>query len=138
MDAPKLSKQLRKDEGLKLKVYKDSVGKLTIGVGRNLEDTGVTEEEATLLLSNDIARTKTDLDKALPWWRELDDARQNVLMNMAFNMGTSGLLEFKVMLGAARLGNWQAAHDAMLNSRWARQVGGRAERLATTMLTGEF
>lgn len=130
--------QLKRDEGLRLSPYKDSVGKLTIGYGRNLSDVGITTEEATVLLANDLERTVNDLSKCLPWVSSLDDARRSVFTNMAFNMGIHALLEFNQMLAAAQAGDWEKAAEEMVYSKWADQVGARAQRLAQQMRTGEW
>lgn len=140
MDRQKLIQQLIRHEGMVLHAYKDSLGYLTIGVGRLIDDRrggGITEEEAKYLLSNDIARFEAELDKALPWWRNLNDVRQRVLLDMAFNMGVPNLLEFKNTLKAIQEGNYEAAADGMLDSRWSSQVGVRARTLSAMMRTGE-
>jgi lysozyme len=129
--------QLIQHEGLRLKPYKDTVGKLTIGVGRNLDDVGITEDEARMMLAADVGRTNAALDRAIPWWRNLDGVRQRVIADMAFNMGVAGLLTFKNTLAAVKEGRWDDASDGMLASKWARQVGGRAVRLARMMETGD-
>jgi lysozyme len=136
-DRPTLIAELRRDEGVKLKPYRDTVGKLTLGVGRNLDDVGISDDEASALLSNDIDRACRALDLNLSWWRNLDSVRQRVLVNMCFNLGIVALLGFKDTLAAVQSGNWQAAHDGMLASKWAQQVGARATRLALMMFTGE-
>jgi lysozyme len=128
--------ELKRDEGVELKPYRDTVGKLTIGVGRNLDDVGISDDEAEFLLHSDIARTARDLDAHLLWWRDLDEVRQRVILNMAFNMGTVGLLTFTHTLEAIRTGAYAQAADGMLGSLWARQVGPRATRLADMMRTG--
>lgn len=135
-DMAVLQAELARDEGERLKPYRDSVGKLSIGIGRNLDDVGISHDEAVALLSNDIVSAELWLDRNLPWWGMLDDVRQRVLLNMVFNMRNK-LLAFKKFLDAARGGRWQDAHDEMLDSLWARQVGVRAQRLAYMMLTGE-
>lgn len=135
-DMPTLVAELKRDEGVRLKPYTDTVGKLTIGVGRNLSDVGITEAESTVLLQNDIQRTIAQLDSSLPWWRNLNPVRQRVLINMAFNMGMVGLLTFKNTLSAMQNGSYTAAAAGMLASKWATQVGARAERLADMMRTG--
>lgn len=129
--------ELSRDEGVRLKPYRDTVGKLTIGTGRNLDDVGISNDENNLMLSNDIGRTCAALDKSLPWWRNLDPVRQRVLVNMAFNMGIGTLLGFHNTLAAIQISDWQSAHAGMLGSHWAEQVGERAQRLANMMLTGE-
>ena len=83
---------LKLDEGLRLKPYRDTVGKLTIGIGRNLDDVGISEAEAKYLLSNDLDRTISDLDKYMLWWQTLDTPRRRVILNMAFNLGVAGLM----------------------------------------------
>ena len=76
-------------EGLRLKPYRCAAGKLTIGVGRNLEDVGITEEEALYLLKNDIRRVINELKDVLPFWNELSKTRQEALIDMCFNLGLS-------------------------------------------------
>jgi lysozyme len=128
--------RLKLHEGLRLKPYRDTVGKLTIGYGRNLTDRGLTEAEAEFLLDNDIKSHSEELAKALPWLVNLDPARQAVLVDMAFNLGVPGLLKFKNTLRAVREGRFEDAAKGMLASKWARQVKGRAVRLAEAMKTG--
>jgi lysozyme len=135
-DMPTLVAELKRDEGVRLKPYVDTVGKTTIGVGRNLTDVGISDDECTMMLQNDIGRTTAALDRSLPWWRALDPVRQRVIVNMAFNMGMVGLLTFKNTLAAMQSGSYAAAAAGMLSSKWAVQVGARAERLADMMRTG--
>lgn len=137
----RLIEQLRLHEGERRKPYRDTVGKLTIGIGRNLDDKGLRRDEIEYLLSNDIADARADLDRYLPWWRGLDPVRQRVLIDMVFNMGAGspgkgGLLSFVNTLSEIRRGNYGIAADMMLASKWSQQVGRRAERLATMMRTG--
>lgn len=136
MNIEEMKKELIRDEGLKLKPYRCPAGKLTIGVGRNLEDTGITEVEAEMLLAYDIERFGYQLDRVIPWWRALNEVRQRVLLNMAFNMGTAKLMEFTITLANVQAGRWKEAAAGMRSSKWARQVGARAERLAKMMETG--
>lgn len=138
MDRKRLAAQLHIDEDKRSKPYRCSAGKLTIGVGRNLEDRGLSEDEIAHLLSNDIDLVEKELDRRVPWWRELSPARQNVLANMAFNLGVPRLLKFVKALDHMRARRFGAAADEMLDSTWARQVGDRAERLAVLMRKGEF
>lgn len=137
----RLIEQLRLHEGERRKPYRDTVGKLTIGIGRNLDDKGLRRDEIEYLLANDIADARADLDRYLPWWRGLDPVRQRVLIDMMFNMGAGspsrgGLLSFVNTLSEIRRGNYAFAADMMLASKWAGQVGRRAVRLATMMRTG--
>jgi lysozyme len=132
-----MTRQLRLHEGERLKPYRCTAGKLTIGVGRNLEDRGITAEESAYLLANDIAREERALIQALPWVAQLDEVRQRVLLDMAFNMGLGGLLQFKNTLATIKAGDYAKAATMMLDSRWARHVGQRAERLSRMMATGK-
>lgn len=136
MNIEEMKKELIRDEGLRLKPYRCPAGKLTIGVGRNLDDTGITELEAEMLLAYDIERFSYQLDRTISWWRQLDEVRQRVILNMAFNMGTAKLMEFAITLANVRAGRYKEAAAGMRNSRWAKQVGARAERLAVMMETG--
>jgi lysozyme len=128
--------QLRADEGFRAKPYRDTVGKLTIGVGRNLDDDGISPAEASIMLANDIQNAKQKLALTIPWTASLDPVRQAVLINMVFNMGMSGLLQFRNTLKFIQGGYYDMAADEMLKSLWAKQVGDRAERLATQLRTG--
>ncbi len=132
----KIKDDLVRDEGLRLKPYKCTAGKLTIGVGRNIEDNGITDEEARFLLSNDIWRCIQDLDLSLPFWKTESDNRQRALLNMCFNIGINRLLGFKNMLSHMRNKEYNKAADEALNSKWAKQVGKRAERIAELIRKG--
>jgi len=123
-------------EGLRLKPYMDAENKLTIGVGRNLDDSGISEQEALILLHNDIKRASEELDEYLPWWRSLSDTRKKVLISMVINLGISGLLGFHNMLSSLEEGDFSAAAAHMLASKWANQVGNRAVELAYMMENG--
>ena len=133
-----LEEQLLRDEGYRQFPYRDSFGKLTVGIGRNLDDLGISEEEARYLLSNDIERARHQLSASLPWYRDLDPVRQAVLENMNFNLGHSGLLKFRKMLEAAEKGQHHIVSQHMLDSLWAKQTGARASRLAEQWRTGEW
>jgi len=145
-----------RDEGLRLKVYRCTAGKLTIGVGRNLDDVGIsadetkelgitkasaikngiTREQAMALLDNDIDRVDDGLDKHISWWRKLDPIRQRVLVNMGFNLGVRGLLKWTNTLAFIRTGRFEQAARGMEGSLWRRQVGARAVRLISMMRHG--
>ena len=129
----KFVSELERDEGNEPFPYTDTVGKITIGIGRNLSDRGLSQDEIQYLLKNDIDEVLADLDRALPWWREMTPARQRVLANMCFNMGLPVLLGFRNTLAYMARGNYKAAAAGMRASKWARQVGARAERLARLM-----
>lgn len=136
MDMVKLKAELTRDEGEEFKPYVDTVGQTTIGVGRNLTDVGISRDEAQYLLENDIARSVADLDAALPWWKDLTENRQRVLVNMCFNLGITRLLGFKNTLRYIKDKSYAKAAIGMRASLWYNQVGARAERLATLMEKG--
>lgn len=117
--------------------YKDTVGKMTIGYGRNITDRGISDTEARTLLINDIQDTINELRAKLFYFDSLDEVRQEVLVNMGFNMGVPGLLRFTKTLGYVQEGEYGLAGSEMLNSRWAEQVGYRAQELSQIMITGE-
>ncbi|UQN68262.1 glycoside hydrolase family protein [Burkholderia multivorans] len=134
-DASALKAELTRDEGRRSRIYVDTVGKVSGGIGRNLTDKGFRDNEIDLMYQNDIAETEAWLDRNLPWWRSLDPVRQRVMMNMAFNM-QGKLLTFVNTLAAIKRGDYAAAADGMLASKWASQVGDRAKRLADMMRSG--
>lgn len=140
MTTPNLAGELRSEEGRRLVAYRDTRGVWTIGDGHTGPEvhSGLvwTPAQADAALAADIAATCRGLDAALPWWRQLDDVRQDVLADMAFNLGARGLLEFHDTLAAVRAGNYALASAGMLASLWASQVGARATRLAAMMRTG--
>lgn len=128
---------LIRDEGCRLKPYRDSVGKLTIGVGRNLDDNGISYEEAMILLDHDIEKASQDAE-SFHWFWGLNEVRQAVVVSMIFNMGLPTFSQFKKTIMCIEMGDyWQAARE-MLDSRWAVQVGPRATRLSIMMETGEW
>ncbi|AOJ65419.1 lysozyme [Burkholderia ubonensis] len=134
-DAAILKAELTRDEDRRKRIYTDTVGKVSGGIGRNLTDKGFRDNEIDLMYQNDIAETEAWLDRSLPWWRSLDPVRQRVMMNMAFNMQAK-LLGFRNFLAAAQRRDWNTAAAEMLDSLWARQVGARATRLAAMMRSG--
>jgi len=137
MNAIRLEADLVRHEGLRLYPYKDSVDKLTIGVGRNIEDNGITKREAMYLLQHDIDRSIQNTQHAVLSYSKLDDTRQEVLVNMVFNLGLPKFAGFQKMLAAVERQDFVAAAVEMLDSRWAKQVGGRATELARRMQHGE-
>jgi len=156
-----LRAELRRDEGWIIgKTYRCTENKLSAGCGRNLDDVGIradetlllgittadarrnglTSRQALVLLDADIKHAKADLDRFLPWWRKLDLVRQRVLINMCFNMGigtsSKGLRSFVNTLRLIETGQYAKASTNMLASKWARQVGARAQRLSELMRLG--
>lgn len=136
-EADKFYEQMLLHEGSKNKPYLDTVGKTTIGIGRNLDDVGLSQDEIRYLFNNDVKRIESDLDRNLPWWRTLDPVRQRVLKDMCFNLGIGGLLGFKNTLKLIQDKMWTSASQNMLKSLWAKQVKGRAVRLAEMIRTGK-
>lgn len=130
MDQIQLIDDLILDEGMELKPYVDTVGKTTLGIGRNLDDNGITEAEARYLLGNDIHAITMELDARYGWWRNLKEPAQRALANMAFNMGLPRLSGFKNMLSALEEHDYERAATECLDSRWAAQVGARSQRIA--------
>ncbi len=158
-DRHDLVKELIKHEGLRLQVYKDTLGIDTIGIGRNLEDRGITKEElddldipsinhvyeygiteadAVYLAENDVQIVEEELLRAHPCVDRLDSVRQLICIDMAFNMGVPRLCKFKKMWAAIEAEDYPTAAKEMLDSRWATQVKGRATKLANAMHNGEF
>lgn len=136
MNFDALKQQLKEDEGLRLRPYGDLKGKITIGYGHNLTDIGISIEMAEQLLEDDIDLTVQTLRLRWAPFDRLDDVRQGVLANMAFNLGVGGLMLFTKMLAACASGEYLTAAAEMLDSTWAAQVGPRAHRLAKMMETG--
>lgn len=142
MTSPYLVGDLKLEEGLRLEAYPDPISggpPWTIGYGHTGREVhpGLvwTEAQATAVLEGDIAATSRGLDTALTWWRTLSDLRQDCLVDMAFNLGVHGLMAFDAYLRLVRAGDYQDAAADQLGSRWARQVGHRARRLARQMAT---
>lgn len=137
MDTLSLSDLIQRHEGLRLKPYTDTVGKLTIGVGHNLTDKGITEGQARIILTDDISDTTNFLNMKLPWWVFLDSVRQMALADMTFDL-MGKVLDFHAMLNALQMHQWDAAADALLASLFAKQVGKRAQDLAQMIRTGKM
>lgn len=136
-----ITEQLMRDEGFVPHAYQDSLGYWTIGFGRLIDERkggGISREEAAILLRNDIELVRRVLHDTLPWVVVLDAARMGVLINMAFNLGVSGLLKFRKFLAAMESGDYKTAAGEMMDSLWAKQTGARATRLRDQVLIGEW
>lgn len=133
----KLENMLIRHEGMKLKPYRCPAGKLTIGIGRNLDDNGITEAEARMMCRYDVEVVRTPLLK-YKWFTFLNEARQDVVISMAFNMGLPRFLKFKNMIEALQVQDYQKAAEEMMNSQWAGQVGDRAVELSAMMIQGKY
>lgn len=132
---------ISKHEGRIAHAYHDSLGFLTVGVGHLIDERKggkLPEPIIDALLDFDIKSHQDELFKALPWALSLDPVRQAVLIDMAFNLGVAGLLAFKETLRHFQNDSWEQAATAMLDSRWAKQVGRRADELAAMTRSGEW
>lgn len=131
-----LSEMLLRHEGFMARPYRCTEGKLTVGIGRNLDEVGLSKPEALFLLDNDIIRLRKFLSK-FPWFNDLNPARQDALIDMAF-MGEGNFQEFHLMLRALENGRYEVAAMQMLASKWATQVGKRSTELAQMMREGRY
>ena len=159
MKRPDLINQLKRHEGLVLHAYRCSANRWTIGYGRNLQDKGLSNEEkemfgveksmdmltrkitkaqATKLLTSDVAEFEASVISKVSFFDELDSVRQDILINMAFNMGINRLMKFKNMLGKLKEHDYQGSADEMKDSKWYVQVGIRSSELYIQMVTGEY
>lgn len=134
----KLEAMVIRHEGLKLRPYHCPAGRLTIGVGRNLEDNGITKEEAMVMMRNDILLAFGELSAHVPIFSSLSTARQAALIDMHFNLGLPRFLKFEKMLAALDNMDFETVAREMISSAWAKQVGARAIELAEMMVSGEF
>ena len=134
----KLIDQLKLQEGLRLKPYECTSGKLSIGVGRNLEDIGISEKEAEMLLLHDIEEAERQLTAHFPWTQDLDEVRLAALINFTFNVGIGTVSKFVNAMALLKEGNFDMASEEFLQSRWANQVGQRAIDVTEQIRTGEW
>jgi lysozyme len=150
MNTQRVIEQLKRHEGLRLYVYDDATGREirkgsrvqghpTIGVGRLLTSArGLSTIEIEMLLENDIEVVVDELNRNVPWWNELNEARQAVMVNLCFNLGWPRLSLFENMLDAAEKGNWDRASDELMDSKWFSQVGLRGLELVEQLRTGAW
>ena len=134
-----MREMIKRHEGLRLFPYVCPAGKLTIGYGRNLEEVGISKGEAEALLMNDIWRAEREIEKLFPGAKlRFNEARYAALVDMMFNLGAARFRGFRKMIQAVRAENWDLAAKELLDSRYARQVKGRAVELSRLLKTGEF
>lgn len=150
MNTQRVIEQLKRHEGLRLYVYDDATGREirkgsrvqghpTIGVGRLLTSArGLSTIEIEMLLENDIEVVVDELNRNIPWWNELNEARQAVMVNLCFNLGWPRLSLFENMLDAAEKGNWDCAADELMDSKWFSQVGLRGLELVEQLRSGAW
>ena len=137
VDRERLLQTLIKHESLELMPYRCSEGKLTIGVGHNLDDNGITEDEALYILKNDLDKCEKQLKRFL-WFQNLSDVRKEVIMNLHFNIGHTSFMRFKKMILALENSDYISAAKEMQDSKWFRQVGVRAVQLVKAMTANSF
>ena len=135
-DRSRLAADLRLAEGLRLKPYRCTQGRLTIGYGRNLEDRGITTHEALFMLANDIQTCTDELFRLFSWARDVGDVRCRVLVECLFVLGLPRFLGFKRFLAAAQAGDWAGAARELEDSEWQTQAPARVRRLAAMIATG--
>lgn len=135
-----LREMLRRHEGVRNFVYLCSEGYETIGVGRNIADSGLglSEDEVDYLLDNDIKRVKTELSDEYFWFGALNEARQEAMIDLSFNLGQTRLRGFKKALNAMSTEDFDRAADEFMDSRWSEQVGNRATEVTEMIRTGEY
>lgn len=133
----KLIQAIKKHEGYRRFPYRCTAGKLTIGYGFNLEDVGLSEEESMLILKLRLQKLHNRLNE-LDWYAKQNQDRKDALLDMAYNLGFSGLLKFKKMIAALKIGDYESAAVEALNSKWAVQVGQRSNKIAHILETGAF
>lgn len=134
----RLQRLLIKHEGFENKPYTDSLGNLTIGVGRNLSSIGLCRDEVLYLLDSDIARCDRELRHNFKWYLDLCRTRQDAMINLCFNLGITKLLGFKNALAAMGREDYEKAADEFLDSKWATQVGDRAVEVTEMIRTGRY
>ena len=136
----KLVEQLKRHEGIKTHAYQCTANMTTVGVGRNIDEDGgigLSIDEIEFLLENDIKRCKQELI-SFPWFSQIDSVRQDALINLCFNLGMTRLLGFRNALTAMSVGDYDKAADEFMDSRWAKQVGSRAEEVCAMIRTGNY
>lgn len=138
MNRDRLKKQLEIDERRSKKIYTDTEGKISGGIGRNLTDRGFSDDEIELMYANDIKMAEKDARALVPGFDLLNDVRQEVVMNMSFNMGYTRLSGFKRFISALNSSDFDGAADEMRTSKWYGQVGQRGVRLVNAMRMGTW
>jgi len=136
----RLRDMIKRHEGVETHCYKDHLGLETIGVGRCIAEgsLGLSDDEIDYLLDNDIVRCIKELTRSLPWFSSLDEVRKEALIDLCFNLGLTRLLGFKKALAAVEVSDWDTAKVELLDSRWATQVGNRAQEIAEMIRSGVY
>ena len=137
----RIVEDLKRHEGVILHGYLDHLNYMTIGVGRCVQENvgiGLTMEEAEYLLANDITRVREELTKMFEWFEDLNEPRQEAMINLNFNLGMTKLRGFKMALAAMSENDFDEAADQFMDSRWSSQVGQRAVEVTEQIRTGEY
>lgn len=137
MSQQRVKRLVIEHEGVRHEPYRDSLGLLTIGIGRCLDTNPLSADEITYLFDNDMRRTRHGLI-GQPWFRGLDPVRQAAVIDMTFQMGLDGFLKFKKTIQHIAAGRYKKAAKEMLISKWAKQTPGRAKEVSEMMATGEW
>lgn len=136
-----LINMLRRHEGVKSHAYRCSENFITVAVGRNIDPEGglgLSDDEIDYLLANDIRRCKAELEENFDWYKDLDSVRQDALIDFNFNVGLTTFLKFKKFIAAMKKGDWSTAAKELLSSKYAQQVGARADEIAAMIKTGDY
>lgn len=137
----RLKAMLKEHEGVRSFAYQCTAGYWTIGVGRNVDENGgmgLSDDEIDYLLENDIARCEKELTERYQWFTKLSGARRDAIISIFFNLGATRFREFKKALAAMALQDYQRAATEFLDSRWAKQVKGRAIKLSDMITTNTY
>lgn len=129
---------IKDHEGTSLSLYRCTAGKWTVGIGRNIEDNGIRQDEADLMLANDIRECRLQLLRAYPWFNALDEVRQAALIDLMFCLGPMRLGGFKKFLAATGRGDWPRAAEELRSSKWFEQVARRGPRVAAMIETARW
>jgi len=137
MNNERLRETIIRHEGTRLDMYQDTLGIWTVGVGHNIEEKGISQAVMELMLEEDLAEAVSELKRSVSFFSKMPEQVQEALVNLAFNMGIPRLMQFKKTLAYLRDGNFEAAADELLDSRYAEQVGRRADEVADMIRTAE-
>lgn len=137
MNNERLRETIIRHEGTRLDMYQDTLGIWTVGVGHNIQEKGISQAVMEIMLDEDLAEAVSELKRSVSFFSKMPEQVQEALVNLAFNMGIPRLMQFKKTLAYLRDGNFEAAADELLDSRYAEQVGRRADEVADMIRTAE-
>ena len=137
MNNERLRETIIRHEGIRLDMYQDTLGIWTVGVGHNIQEKGISQAVMELMLEEGLAEAVSELKRSVSFFSKMPEQVQEALVNLAFNMGIPRLMQFKKTLAYLRDGNFEAAADELLDSRYAEQVGRRADEVADMIRTAE-